>query len=138
MILLDEKSYENILVYNILYKTLIGAKPLRIRCDKSNGFIKAYDTTRYLVLFGAKTYNRSRYLKSQKKVVLHMLFLIIMQESKIKTLGKALILHNAILLIKLVFKKNENHYYYKLWYKLYMLYSIMIEVTFLEVLMLRK
>ena len=61
-----------------------------------------------------------------------------MQESKIKTLGKALILHNAILLIKLVFKKNENHYYYKLWYKLYMLYSIMIELTFLEVLMLRK
>ena len=28
-ILIDEKSFENILVYNILYKTLIGPKPLR-------------------------------------------------------------------------------------------------------------
>ena len=27
---LDEKSYENILVYSISYKTLIGEKPLRI------------------------------------------------------------------------------------------------------------
>ena len=29
-ILLDEKSYENILVYNILYTKFIDAKPLRI------------------------------------------------------------------------------------------------------------
>ena len=33
-ILLDEKSYKNILVYGISYKTLIGVKPLRIRFDK--------------------------------------------------------------------------------------------------------
>ena len=33
-ILIDKKSYENILIYDILYKTLIGAKPLRIRFDK--------------------------------------------------------------------------------------------------------
>ena len=31
---IDGKSYENILVYNILYKTLIDAKPLRIRLIK--------------------------------------------------------------------------------------------------------
>ena len=30
-ILIEGKSYENILAYNILYKTLIGAKTLRIR-----------------------------------------------------------------------------------------------------------
>ena len=30
----DEKSHENILIYDILYKTLIGPKPLRIRFDK--------------------------------------------------------------------------------------------------------
>ena len=30
-ILIDEKSYENILFYNISYKILIGRKPLRIR-----------------------------------------------------------------------------------------------------------
>ena len=27
-ILIDEKSYENILIYNISYKTLIGSKPI--------------------------------------------------------------------------------------------------------------
>ena len=39
-ILLDEKSNENILVYDISYKTLIDAKPLRIRFDKVEGFIE--------------------------------------------------------------------------------------------------
>ena len=36
-ILIDVKSYENILVYNISYKTLIGTKPLRIRFYKIDG-----------------------------------------------------------------------------------------------------
>ena len=35
-ILLNEKSYENILVYNILYKKFMDAKPLRIRFDKAD------------------------------------------------------------------------------------------------------
>ena len=39
-ILIDEKSYENISVYTISYKTFIGAKLLRIRFDKVNGFIR--------------------------------------------------------------------------------------------------
>ena len=30
-ILLDEKSYENVLIFDVSYKTLIGSKPLRIR-----------------------------------------------------------------------------------------------------------
>ena len=34
IILTDEKSHENIAIYDILYKTLIGLKPLRIRFDK--------------------------------------------------------------------------------------------------------
>ena len=37
--------------YDISYKTLIGAKPLRIRLNKIDGFIIVYDGTRYLVLF---------------------------------------------------------------------------------------
>ena len=69
-ILIDEKSYENILVYNISYKTLIDAKPLRIRFDKIDGFIRVYEATRYLVLFGSKKYdfiyNMIRYLISVK------------------------------------------------------------------------
>ena len=32
-ILTDEKSYKNVLVYNISYKSLIDYKPLRIRFD---------------------------------------------------------------------------------------------------------
>ena len=31
--LIDEKSHENILIYDISYKTLMDAKPLRIRFD---------------------------------------------------------------------------------------------------------
>ena len=45
-ILLDEKSYENIFVYEFSYKNLIGARPLRIRIDKVDGFIRVYDGTR--------------------------------------------------------------------------------------------
>ena len=39
-ILIDEKSHENILIYDISYKTLIGAKPFRIRFDKVDVFIE--------------------------------------------------------------------------------------------------
>ena len=42
-ILIDEKSYKNILVYSVSYKSLIDSKPLRIRLDKINGFIRVYD-----------------------------------------------------------------------------------------------
>ena len=51
-ILIDEKSHENILIYDISYKTLIGPRPLRIRFDKINGFIRIYDVPRYLVSLG--------------------------------------------------------------------------------------
>ena len=36
----DEKSQENILVYDISYKNLISAKNLRIKFDKLYGFTK--------------------------------------------------------------------------------------------------
>ena len=45
-ILLDEESNENILIYDISCKTLIGVKSLRIRFDKIDGLIKVYDRTR--------------------------------------------------------------------------------------------
>ena len=45
-ILIDEKSQENTLFYNILYKTLVDAKQLRIRFEKIDGFIRIYDGTR--------------------------------------------------------------------------------------------
>ena len=51
-ILLNKKLYENISVYNILYKTLTGPKPLRIRFDKIDGFIISLDgKIKHLILF---------------------------------------------------------------------------------------
>ena len=52
-------------------KTLIDAKPLRISFDKIDRFIRVYDGSRYIVLFGLEKYdaiyNRIIYLMSQKK-----------------------------------------------------------------------
>ena len=56
-ILIDEKQYQNSLAYNISYKTLIGEKPLRTRFNNVEGFIRVYDETRYLVLFGPEKYD---------------------------------------------------------------------------------
>ena len=50
-IVTDEKSYENFLVYDILHKSLINSRTLRIRFDKVDGFNRVYDGTRYSVLF---------------------------------------------------------------------------------------
>ena len=67
-ILLDERSYENILFYNILCKTL------KIKVD---GFIRIYDGNRYLVLFGREMYNaiydRIRYLNSLKSGIAYVI-----------------------------------------------------------------
>ena len=81
-ILIDKKTNENVLVYNISYKTFIGTQPFRISLDKIDEFIRVYDGTRYLVLFGAEKYdiiyNTIIHLKDAK-MVLHMLVFIIMQ-----------------------------------------------------------
>ena len=69
-ILLDEKSYKNILIYDISYKAFMGSKPLHIRFDKIGGFVKIYDGIRYLVLFSHfwydEIYDRIRYLIREK------------------------------------------------------------------------
>ena len=70
-ILIDKKSQENILIYEISYKNLIDSKPLRIRFDKIDGFIKTYDESKYLVLLGPEKYDaiydRIRYLIGLKR-----------------------------------------------------------------------
>ena len=55
---LDEKLYRNTLIFEIFYKTLTGAKLLRIRFDKVDRFITVYKGTRYLESFGGEKYNR--------------------------------------------------------------------------------
>ena len=51
-ILIDKKSHENILMYDISYKTLIDPKPLQIRFFKIDG-IKIYEGTTHLKLFSS-------------------------------------------------------------------------------------
>ena len=97
-ILIDEKSYESILVYNISYKTLIDAK--------SYG-------TRYLVLFGIEKkndYNRIRYLITVKSGIIYV---ISHNYAKIKVdsynslpLEKVMTFYNVIILIKSVWNKD--------------------------------
>ena len=46
------KNHSKIFWFTTFHKkTLMGAKPLCIRFDKIDGFIRVYDGTRYLVLF---------------------------------------------------------------------------------------
>ena len=58
------------MIYDISYKTLIDPKHLHIRFDKKDGFIRIYDGTGDLTLFGSEkyeaVYNRIRYLISLK------------------------------------------------------------------------
>ena len=52
--------------FTTFHTKLIGGKHLHIMFDKVDGFIRVYDVTRYLALFGAEKYdfiyNRVRYL----------------------------------------------------------------------------
>ena len=119
--MIDEKSYEKILVCNITYKNLI-ANPLHTRFNKIDGFIRVYDGTRYLVLFGSEKYdsiyNRIRYLISVKSGIT---YIISHNYAKIKVdsydslpLEKTMTFHNVIIHIRSVFNKDKNNYYYNI------------------------
>ena len=56
-ILIDENSHENVLIYDISYKTLIDPKLFRVIVDKIDGLIRMDDGTRYLTLFGSEKYD---------------------------------------------------------------------------------
>ena len=58
--LIDKISDENILLCNISYKTLIGAKPLCIRLEKVDGFIRADDGTRYFIILIKSVFNKKQ------------------------------------------------------------------------------
>ena len=49
-ILIEKKSHENTLIYNIWFKTLTGPKALRIRFDKIYEFIETYNGTKYYMV----------------------------------------------------------------------------------------
>ena len=56
-ILLNQKSYKNILTYDVSYKNFMGAELLRIWFEKVDEFIKIYDGIRDLELFALERYN---------------------------------------------------------------------------------
>ena len=118
-ILWDEKSYENILIYDISYKTFTGAKPLCIWFNKIDGFIKIHDGIRYSVLFGPKTYgavyDRIRDLITEKSGVTystsHQFAKIRIDSYNYLPIEKPPTFHDVIIVIKSVVNKNKNDYY---------------------------
>ena len=101
---------------------MTGAKPLRIRFDKIDGFITAYDGTRYLLLFGGEKYdflyNRIRYFIGVKSGITY-----VNSHNYVKNkvnsydsfaLEKAVTLCYVLILNKSVFNKDKNNYYYNI------------------------
>ena len=113
-----ENSYENILVYGISSKTFVGAKLLRIRFVKVDGFTKIYDGNRYLELFGPKRYGAIYdgiiYPVIEKSGITysanHYSARIRIDSNNSLRIEKTLTFHNVIILFKSVFSSNENNY----------------------------
>ena len=94
-ILLDQKSYENILVYDISYKSLIGAKPLRIRFD-----VFRPDAINKMI------YNRIRYLITLKSCITYVISHNY-AKTKIESYDT---LPNVTILINSIFNKDQKSY----------------------------
>ena len=75
-------------------------------------FMMELDIYCYLVLKNMMPFTIGLNILQFKKVVLHMSFLITMQESL--PLEKTGTFHNAIILIKSVFNEDKNNYYYNI------------------------
>ena len=73
---INEKPHVNILINDISSKTQLGSNILRIRFNEIDGFVRIYDKTRYLTLFGSEKhdaiYDRIRYLLSLKSGVTYI------------------------------------------------------------------
>ena len=119
---INEKPHENILINGISSKTQLGSNTLRIRFNEIDGFVRIYDETRYLTLFGSEKYDaiydRIRYLLSLKSGVTYI-FSHYFAQIKVDSydslpIEKRLTLHNVIITIRTVLNKNKNHYYYKI------------------------
>ena len=96
---------------------MTAAKPLRIRFNKIDGFVRVYDGTTYLVLFQSEKYdsiyNRIRYIISVKSGITYV---ISYNYAKIKVdsynplpLEKTMTFLNLIILIKSVWNKDKYY-----------------------------
>ena len=104
-ILIGKISHQNILIYQISYKTLIASKPLRIRFDKTDRNFRIYDGSKYLVLSDSEKYdaiyNIIRYLIGLK---INITDVFSQSYAKIKV--------DSFDFLS-VLNKEKNHYYYK-------------------------
>ena len=95
---------------------------MRIRFDKINGFIKIHDKVRYLVLFDYsycdKICDKIKYLISEKTGITdssnNNFARIKIDLYDSLPIEKMLTFHDVIILIKLVFNKNKDEYYYNI------------------------
>ena len=104
----------------------MGAKPLRIRFHKTNGFMKIYGGIRYLVLHGYKRYNvifdRVRYHIREKSGITDSIncnfgrIRIDLHDSL--PIEKRLTFHNVVILIKSVANQNKNEDYRNIFLKI--------------------
>ena len=90
---------------------MIGTKPLRIRYNKIDRFIRIYNGTRSLVLFGPQ--------KCDVKKVNYVCFFSLLHENQSwffysLPIEKTLTLRNLIIHIKSVLNKYQYHYYYSM------------------------
>ena len=126
-ILLDKKLYKNVLIYKLLYKKFIDAKPFPIKFNKVDGLIKIYNGIRYLELSNSydtnyrvynKIFDEINYLiteKSDDKYSINHNFARIKIDSyNSLPIEKKVTFHNVIILIMLVVNKDKNNYYYNI------------------------
>ena len=126
-ILLDKKSYKNVLIYKLLYKKFIDAKLFPIKFNKVDGLIKIYNGIRYLELSNSydtnyrvynKIFDEINYLiteKSDDKYSINHNFARIKIDSyNSLPIEKKVTFHNVIILIMLVVNKDKNNYYYNI------------------------
>ena len=122
-ILLEEKLYENISIYDISYKTSTDPKPLPISFDKIDEFIRVYgDEFRHLVLFAYELFDKIcdkiKYLISEKGGITdsinHNFGEIRIHSYNPLPVEKILTFHNVIILNKSAANKNKNEFYYNI------------------------
>ena len=114
------------MIYDAVYKTSYGAKPLRIVFDKVVGYIRKYDKTRYLAIFHSnekheRIFDRIRYLIMFKSNIsdIYLIYSEIETNSDNLPLEKIISMNNLIIFIKFNFNENHNHYYYKVFLEKY-------------------
>ena len=93
---------------------------MHFRFDKIDEFITVYDGIRHLALFESEKYaficNRIKYLTGVKKgikyVFCHNYAKVKVDSYDSLLLEKTMTFHDFIILIKLIFIKDKNNYYY--------------------------